>query len=218
MVAFTSPKRDELFPFSYTVKINNFFHTWIPLTGKALGLWHQRNPPVVVWWYENLGVYKYCSKWGDIKIWTAWVSTVKEESDQVIKDMQFVSKYTSSWCSSCKAFLGGYLGWILGSNGFLLYSISKGCALPWVQLLVQGEMNITVQPFFTQPECTAGSPVKAQLWCSHSAFKTSNPTHHKLSLQAFMADSKHMLIRELHPASSANGAVFLIKSMAYQGS
>lgn len=71
--------------------------------------------------------------------------------------------------------------------------------------------------FFNQAECPASSPVKAQLWYSHSAFKTSNPTHHKLSLQAFMADSKHMLIRELHPASSANGAVFLIKSMAYHG-
>lgn len=55
--------------------------------------------------------------------------------------MQFATKYTLSLCSSCKAFLGGYLGWILCSNGFLLCNIYKGPTA-----LLQGEMNIRAQP------------------------------------------------------------------------
>lgn len=63
MVAFTHSKRDELFPFSYTVKTNIFFHLWTPLIGKALGLWYQGNPPVVVWFtgYENLALNEVTS-------------------------------------------------------------------------------------------------------------------------------------------------------------
>lgn len=170
MVAFTRPKGDELFPFSYTEKNNNFFHPWIPLTGKALGLWHQENPPVVVWFtrYENLGVYEYCSKGGDIKIWTAWVFSTEEKSDHlVINDMQFVSKHTSSLCSSCKALLGGYLGWILCSNGFLWYSICKGCALPWVQVLCSKEkrtsqFNLFLQPTWVHSDLACESTVMMQ--------------------------------------------------------
>ena len=90
----------------------------------------------------------------------------------------------------------------------------------WVQVVCfKNKWTLQFNPFLQPtPERTASLPVKAQLWYIHSAFKTSNPTCHKLSLQAFMADSKHMLIREqLHPVSSANGAALLIKSGAYQG-
>lgn len=114
----------------------------------------------------------------------------------------------SPLCSSSMAFQE-VIGLDIGFNGSVLYSICRDCALPWVQL-VCFENKGTLQ---LRPLCTASSPVSARVWNIHPAFKTSNPTCHKLSLQAFMADSKHTLIREqLHPASSANRAALLIKS------
>lgn len=81
--------------------------------------------------------------------------------------MQFVSKYTSSLCSSSKVFLGGYLSWILCPNGFLWYNICKGWALPRVQLLCSKEkwtsqFNLFLQPTWVHSELACESTVMIQ--------------------------------------------------------
>lgn len=75
--------------------------------------------------------------------------------------MQFLPKCTSPLCSSSMAFAGDYWGWILYSNGSLLYNICKDCALPLGPTgLIQEQMNVAVQPISS----TNVSAQQTRLW------------------------------------------------------
>lgn len=163
----------------------------------------------MIYWFENLNAFEYCSKEGYIKIQIAWVSNTKEENNHlVLKTCPVCTKIHITFVFFLHGFSGGY---------WAGYRIQWVCIVQYLQGLCTalGPTGLLREQRTLQlrPLCTASSPVSARVWNIHPAFKTSNPTCHKLSLQAFMADSKHTLIREqLHPASSANGAALLIKS------
>lgn len=125
--------------------------------------WWCDSPGMKIWVCMNIALKEVTSRSGQHECLPQ-----RKKSDHLgIKDMQFVSKHTSSLCSSCKALLGGYLGWILCSNGFLWYSICKGCALPWVQVLCSKEkrtsqFNLFLQPTWVHSDLACESTVMMQ--------------------------------------------------------
>lgn len=187
------------------------------------GFWHQEDARGVTscTGLENTHVFEYCSKGGHTETQTAWVLTRRKKNvtimSQYPKDTQSVPKHASSLCSSSTT---SWRNILFGAGYCIQMSLTgtifgKGCASPWVprnKLTLQ--FNSFLQPAL---ERAANQPLKAVLMHALS-IKTSNQTCHKLSLQAFMADNKHVLIAEqLRPVSSTNGAAFLIKWTAYQG-